>query len=83
MIPLANSPYIHIIHKCIALINNREWVVKVEYCYREANRAADWLANYGVNLEEKFVLLAAVPVDLKAVLLEDLGGVAWPSMVPL
>lgn len=79
--PPANSPFIHIIRKCMALINNSEWVVKVEHCYREANRAADWLANYGVSLEEKFVLLAVVPVDLKAILMEDLGGVTWPRMV--
>ena len=48
--PPTNSPYIHIIRKCIALIRNRDWVVQVEHCYREANRAADWLANYGVQL---------------------------------
>ena len=78
----ANSPFIHIIRKCHALINSREWVIKIEHCYREANKVADWLANYGVDMVEKFKFLEAVPVDLRAVLLEDLGGVAWPRMVP-
>lgn len=80
--PPANSPFIHIIRKCNALIQNHEWMVRVEHCYREANRAADWLANFGVELVEKFVLLEAVPSDLRNILLEDLGGVAWPRMVP-
>lgn len=48
--PPTNSPYIHIIRKCNALIQNHEWMIKVEHCYREAKRAADWLANFGVDL---------------------------------
>ena len=77
--PPTNSPYIHIIRKCNALIQNNEWMVRIEHCYREANRAADWLANFGVALVTKFVLLEAVPSDLRSILLEDLGGVAWPE----
>ena len=66
----------------MALISRNEWEVKVTHCYREANRAADWLANFGVTSQEKFVMLQAVPRDLHAVLLEDLGGVAWPRWIP-
>lgn len=77
-----NYPYIDIIRECHALIHSRKWVVKVEHCYYEANKAADWLANFGVELEEKLKFIEAVPLDLRAVLLEDLGGVAWPQMVP-
>ena len=80
--PPACSPYIHLIKKCRALLSRDEWEVRVTHCFREANRAADWLANYGVRLVEKFVMLEAVPKDLHAVLLEDLGGVAWPRMIP-
>lgn len=79
----ANSPYIHLIRKCHALIHSRDWAVKVEHCYRKANKAADWLANFGVEMEEKFKVIEAVPSDLRTVLLEDLGGVSWPRMVPL
>lgn len=42
--------------------------------YREANRAADWLATYGVNLEQHLLIFEPIPVDLQAVLLEDLDG---------
>ena len=79
---IRNSPYIHIIKKCKALIARVEWEVEVAHCYREANRAADWLANFGVTSKEKLVIFTAVPKDLSAVLLEDLSGVAWRRMVP-
>ena len=77
-----NSPYIHIIRKCKSLISRQDWEVTIGYCYREANRAADWLANFGVQLEQKWVSFGAAPKDLRAVLLEDLSGVAWSRMVP-
>ena len=80
--PPGHSPFIHLIRKCIALINRESWEVKVSHCYREANKAADWLANHGVGLNQPFSLIEAVPKDLLAVLLEDTSGVAWPRMVP-
>lgn len=72
----SSSPYIHIVRKCQALINRNEWEVVVRHCYREANRATDWLANYGVALDRKILIMEAVPKDLHTVLLEDLSGVA-------
>lgn len=56
--------------------------MKISHCYREANKAADWLANHGVGLNQPLSLIEAVPKDLLAVLLEDTSGVAWPRMVP-
>ena len=76
-----SSPYIHIIRKCKALIQRDEWEIKISHCYREANRAAGWLANYGVSLTERFAILEAVPKDLHVALLKDLSGVAWPRWV--
>lgn len=80
--PPTRSTYIHLIRKCRALISREEWEVKVTHCFREANRTADWLANYGVGLIEKFVLLEAVSKDLHVVLLEDLFRVTRSRMVP-
>lgn len=76
------SPFYHIIKKCKELVSRAEWRVSIQHCYREANRAADWLANYGVGLSPKMVLLEAAPAGLRAVLLEDLSGVALARMVP-
>lgn len=80
--PPAASPFIHIIRRCQALIARQDWVVIVEHCYRESNRAADWLANRGVHLEQKVVMFEAMPKDLHAISLEDLSGVAWSRVVP-
>ena len=80
--PPASSPFIQLIRKCHALIKRDLWEVKITHCYREANKAADWLANHGVLINQSVVLLEAVPKDLHAVLLEDLSGVSWRRMVP-
>lgn len=78
-----NSPYIHIIRKCRALIPRQEWEVTISHCYREANRATDWLANYGVAMSMDVVMFEAAPVGLQAVLLEDLSGVTRARLVPM
>lgn len=78
-----NSPYIHIIRKCRSLIRRQEWEVTISHCYREANRAVDWLANFGVDMTPKVVIFEAVPVGLHAVLLEDLSGVTRARLVPV
>lgn len=78
----ATSPYFHIITHCKSQIAKSEWEVTIHHCYREANRAADWLANYGVGLVPKMVILEAAPAGLRDVLLEDLSGVALARMVP-
>lgn len=78
----ANSPYIHIVRKCKALISRTDWEVSIGHCYREANRAADCLANLGVQSEQKIIMIEAVPKDLHAILLEDISGVTRPRWVP-
>lgn len=77
-----SSPYFHIVRRYKEMIFDREWEVVVQHCYREANRAADWLANHGVELIPKLVIMEAAPPDLRAVLLEDLSGVALLRRVP-
>lgn len=64
------------------MVNKQDWEVVVSHCYREANRAADWLANYGVGLIPKLVIMEAAPVSLRTVLLEDVSGVVLLRRVP-
>ena len=78
-----HSPFIHIVRRCKELMRREGWVVNISHCYREANRAADWLANYGVDLMDKCEIIRAIPKDLRAILLEDLGGMALPRLVPV
>ena len=43
-----NKGYYFLVKRSQELLNNSEWDVKVEHCYRESNQAADFLANMGL-----------------------------------
>ena len=47
----------------------------VRHIFREANRSADWLANFGLNLGVDFILFSSPPVDLLSCLEADSRGV--------
>lgn len=79
---IPSSTYYHGIRRCKEMVNKQDWEVVVSHCYREANRAADWLANYGVGLIPKLVIMEAAPVSLRTVLLEDVSGVVLLRRVP-
>lgn len=66
----------------MSMSERQGWEVTVHHCYREANCAADWLANYGVNMEQHLLIFEAIPVDFRSVFLEDLGGMTIDSRVP-
>lgn len=78
---IPNSPFFHIIKKCRSMIRRHGWEVAIQHCYREANRAADWLANFGVDMEQRFHYFEAIPSDLRNVLLEDLSGMTIARIV--
>lgn len=61
---IPSSLYYHIIRRCKEMISKQAWVVEVQHCYSEANRAADWLANYGVGLNPKLGIMEAAPPSL-------------------
>ncbi|XP_074314431.1 uncharacterized protein LOC141649645 [Silene latifolia] len=67
-----------IVQNCQDMIRDNSWMVKVEHTYREANRAADLLANKGVNASNTPVYLDAPLVELRPILREDIFGVAIP-----
>ena len=46
----------------------------IRHVYREANRSANWLANFKLNLDSDFELLTGPPVDLISVLEADSRG---------
>jgi hypothetical protein len=54
---------------------DRDWEVQTTHVYREANSAADWLANYGLTrdtLDRKFDILEEPPSELYSILYYDL-----------
>lgn len=72
----------HVINDCRSMLNNPEWRVTVVHIYREGNRAADWLANFGVAQNVRFHMFQSVPLELSRILDEDIRGVAFPRQVP-
>lgn len=77
-----HNQFNHVVRRYKELMRREGGVVRISHCYREANRPADWLANHGVNLMEKCEIIRAVPKDLRATLLGDMGGLALPQLVP-
>lgn len=49
------GPLQGMIKECQKIIHKKEWSVKVEHIYREANRCADWLANFGISCNSNLV----------------------------
>ncbi|KAK1376046.1 hypothetical protein POM88_032239 [Heracleum sosnowskyi] len=78
----SSEPYgkecVHIVHQCRDLIKNNNWEVTFFHCYREGNRAADWLANQGVVQDTRVQMIQVPPLELSCILHEDLDGVSWP-----
>ena len=72
----------HIIHRCREMIGDPSWMVEIKHCYREGNRAADWLANQGVFQNNKIELIQVPPLNLGRILFEDVVGVAMPRFIP-
>ncbi|XP_056688598.1 uncharacterized protein [Spinacia oleracea] len=77
-----SSPYYHIVRRCKELAEKQEWKVVITHWFKEANCAADWLANYGVFLTPKLVVMEEPSPGLRRILLEDLGGLALLHKVP-
>ena len=48
--------------------------VSIRHVYREANRSADWLANFSLKLNSEFEFFTGPPVDLISVLEADSHG---------
>ena len=52
-------------------------VVKIQHCYREANKCVDALARRGALLSQDFVIFLELPVDVSLLLSLDATGVAF------
>lgn len=78
--PAGNS-FIHLINQCKKLLEDRDWQVRLTHCYREANRATDWLVNQAVEMNGKLQKLNEAPEPLKIIIGEDLRCVATPHII--
>jgi ribonuclease HI len=63
---------------------SRDWVVQVQHSYREANAAADWLANFGLSrhlLFKEDSIINDPPEGLYWFLYYDLIGTVFPRLI--
>lgn len=77
------GPSKQIVKRCRELLELDGWIVVLSHCYREANFAADWLANHGVKQEEELIVHDTPPYALAQIIQQDLVGVAWARKVAL
>ena len=56
-------------------------MVKIQHCYRQANKCADALARRGALLPQDFVVFLEPPADVALLLSLDAAGVAFDQIV--
>lgn len=64
------------------MLHDPGWCTRVDHVYREANRAADWLASLGHSSPFHCNMLSVVPSPLGLILSEDCRGCSLPRLVP-
>ncbi|KAL9426013.1 hypothetical protein AB3S75_032894 [Citrus x aurantiifolia] len=62
---------------------SRDWVVKVNHIYREANIAVDFLASFSLSFPLGVQLLTVAPLNLQSILNNDMSGVTHSRLVVL
>lgn len=75
------GPNLQLVKQCKELIAQHPWIVTILHCYREANRAADWLANRGVVLELPMDFGVHPPSELARIIWEDNSGFSFPRVI--
>ena len=78
----ASHPLSFLVRMCHGFLV-RHWIVRISHVYREANRLADGLANYGFSLPLGVHVFDVPPSSLVSVLREDGCGTEYPRRIPL
>ena len=60
---------------------SKDWIVRIDHVYREANRLADGLANYAFTLPLGIHSFDYIPPDVISILEDDVLGVSRPRHV--
>ncbi|GKD78249.1 non-LTR retroelement reverse transcriptase [Tanacetum coccineum] len=72
---IRHNPAFYTVKKCRNLLKSLDREVKLEHCFREANRATNWLANHGCEQEKRLCMFDSPPLDLGSIILDDVKGV--------
>ncbi|KAL2898889.1 hypothetical protein RDABS01_023971 [Bienertia sinuspersici] len=71
----------HIINYFRHLLRLEDREVLIMHVYREGNRGADWLANYGADHDDHLLIFYQALDGLTPILNDDISGVAVPRVV--
>ncbi|KAH9673337.1 reverse transcriptase domain-containing protein [Citrus sinensis] len=64
-------------------IISRNWQVSITHIYREANSAADFMANMAHSYPHGLHLFSSPPVGIYSIIVQDLYGVTQPRLIPV
>ena len=64
-------------------IISRNWQVSITHIYREANSAADFMANMAHSYPHGLHLFSSPPVGIYSIIVQDLFGVTQPRLIPV
>ena len=67
--------------QCRELIAKSNGKFVLEHCYREGNRAADWLANKGIDGTHVTKIRLNPPLELCNIVRDDIIGVSLPRIL--
>jgi hypothetical protein len=67
------------IHRLLAL----DWEVVISHTYREANKCADALANYGCSMDNGIIYFDRCPSSISNLLLFDVLGNTTPRVISM
>ncbi|KAL9417260.1 hypothetical protein AB3S75_040274 [Citrus x aurantiifolia] len=62
---------------------SRNWQVVITHIYREANSAADFMANMAHTYPQGLHLFSSPPVGIFSIIVQDLFGVTKPRLIPV
>ena len=62
---------------------SRNWQVSITHIYREANSAADFMANMAHSYPHGLHLFSSPPVGIYSIIVQDLFGVTQPRFIPI
>ena len=75
-----NHPFASII-KHVRHLLKRNWVVKIQHVFREANRTTDFMDSKGHEVHLGVCFYEVPPPSLSSFLRDDIVGVAFPRLI--
>ncbi|KAG7559018.1 Reverse transcriptase zinc-binding domain [Arabidopsis thaliana x Arabidopsis arenosa] len=77
-----SHPLSFLVRLCHGFIS-KDWTVRIDHVYREANCLADGLANHAFTLPLGFHFFVSAPTEVVSIVRDDVLGSTRPRMIPL